>query len=170
MPSATATQSPAYTPTPMHPPSSQDVHNLHQATISFPPPSHSPLLMILWWNSIPQVDLTSLPPPLPRTPQLSSLLNFLLLHLHLINLKVLPPPHYPIMSDDIHGNTNRLRIWQQNLNTSLIAQLSLLNTPTIANWDILVIQESHINFLHNTSANHHWHVIYPSQHLMHPQQ
>jgi hypothetical protein len=74
------------------------------------------------------------------------------------------------MSDDAHVNTVRLRIWQQNLNTSLIAQLSLLNSHTIVDWDILVIQEPHINFLRNTSANHHWHVLYPSQHLTHPQQ
>jgi len=34
----------------------------------------------------------------------------------------------------------------------------------------MVIQEPHINFLHNTSANHHWHVLYPTQHYTHPQQ
>ncbi|KAG1785103.1 uncharacterized protein HD556DRAFT_1199776, partial [Suillus plorans] len=54
-----------------------------------------------------------------------------------------------------------LRIWQQNLNGSLIAQLSLLNNPAVADWDILLLQEPHINFLRNTSANHHWHVLYP---------
>ncbi|KAG1805823.1 uncharacterized protein BJ212DRAFT_1237263, partial [Suillus subaureus] len=36
-------------------------------------------------------------------------------------------------------------------------------------WDTMVIQEPHINFLHNTCANHHWHVLYPSWHYSHPQ-
>ncbi|KAJ8582675.1 hypothetical protein M405DRAFT_699450, partial [Rhizopogon salebrosus TDB-379] len=63
-----------------------------------------------------------------------------------------------------------LKIWQQNLNTSLTAQESLLNSPEISQWDILAIQEPHINFLRNTRANHHWHVLYPTHHLTHPQQ
>ncbi|KAG2050494.1 hypothetical protein BDR06DRAFT_891588, partial [Suillus hirtellus] len=34
----------------------------------------------------------------------------------------------------------------------------------------MVIQEPYINFLRNTSANHTWHVIYPTNHYSHPQQ
>jgi exonuclease III len=66
--------------------------------------------------------------------------------------------------------TVNLKIWQQNLNTSLTAQEALLNNPEIANWDILVLQEPHINFLRNTRANHKWHVLYPTQHYTHPLQ
>lgn len=71
-----------------------------------------------------------------------------------------------------HANTlnDRLRIWQQNLNTSLTAQASLLNNPATAkNWDILLIQEPYINFLRNMSASHRWHVLYPSNHFTNPQ-
>lgn len=74
------------------------------------------------------------------------------------------------MNNYTHPPSVRLRIWQQNLNTSLIAQSSLLNSPEAAKWDIITIQEPHINFLRNTTANHHWHVIYPTQHYTHPQQ
>ncbi|KAJ8593676.1 hypothetical protein M405DRAFT_731037, partial [Rhizopogon salebrosus TDB-379] len=65
------------------------------------------------------------------------------------------------MSEHPPNDIASLRIWQQNLNTSLTAQASLLNNPNAANWDLIVIQEPHINFLRNTSANHHWHVLYP---------
>ncbi|KAG1773718.1 hypothetical protein EV702DRAFT_925459, partial [Suillus placidus] len=63
-----------------------------------------------------------------------------------------------------------LKIWQQNINTSLIAQESLLNTSDVLDWDILILQEPHINFLCNTRANHWWHVLYPTNHFTNPQQ
>lgn len=66
-------------------------------------------------------------------------------------------------------NPARLCIWQQNLNVSLSAQGSLLNSPVANHWDIIVIQEPHINFLCNTRANHRWHVLYPTHHYTHPQ-
>ncbi|KIK41501.1 hypothetical protein CY34DRAFT_85311, partial [Suillus luteus UH-Slu-Lm8-n1] len=47
-------------------------------------------------------------------------------------------------------NSVQLCIWQQNLNTSLTAQASLLNNREIANWDLITLQEPHINFLRNT--------------------
>ena len=56
----------------------------------------------------------------------------------------------------------RLRIWQQNLNTSTIAQLTLLNSTPPADWDILALQEPAINKLGNTRANPHWRVVYPT--------
>ncbi|KAG1786572.1 uncharacterized protein HD556DRAFT_1248132, partial [Suillus plorans] len=74
------------------------------------------------------------------------------------------------MSNTQIDNTAELKIWQQNLNTSLVAQESLLNSPDILDWDILILQEPHINFLRNTRANHRWHVIYPTNHYTNPQQ
>ncbi|KIK40534.1 hypothetical protein CY34DRAFT_87167 [Suillus luteus UH-Slu-Lm8-n1] len=74
------------------------------------------------------------------------------------------------MSEQPDNTNTRFRIWQQNLNTSMVAQASLLNNTSLSDWDIIIIQEPHINFLHNTSANHQWHVLYPMQHYSHPQQ
>ncbi|KAG1785258.1 uncharacterized protein HD556DRAFT_1250143, partial [Suillus plorans] len=73
------------------------------------------------------------------------------------------------MSEHPNDTNVRLRIWQQNLNTSMTAQALLLNSSFATKWDIMVIQEPYINFLRNTCANHCWHVIYPSQHYTHPQ-
>ena len=53
---------------------------------------------------------------------------------------------------------DRLRIWQQNLNASSIAQLALINTTTPADWDVLALQEPALNQLGNTKANSHWRV------------
>ena len=53
-----------------------------------------------------------------------------------------------------------LRISQQNLNKSLIAQLHLLNTTKPTDWDILLIQEPWIAF-NETRATQHWRVLYP---------
>ena len=53
-----------------------------------------------------------------------------------------------------------LRISQQNLNKSLIAQLHLLNTAKPTEWDILLIQEPWIAF-NGTRATPHWRVLYP---------
>ncbi|KAJ8580392.1 hypothetical protein M405DRAFT_753314, partial [Rhizopogon salebrosus TDB-379] len=74
------------------------------------------------------------------------------------------------MSEHPNPDTVRLKIWQQNLNTSLTAQESLMNSPDVTKWDVLAIQEPHINFLRNTRANHRWHVLYPTQHYSHPPQ
>jgi exonuclease III len=74
------------------------------------------------------------------------------------------------MTDRSPPSTAKLRIWQQNLNSSMTAQSSLLNSTLVAHWDIVVIQEPYINFLRNTLASHRWHVLYPTQHYTHPQQ
>ncbi|KAG2071041.1 hypothetical protein BDR04DRAFT_1017112, partial [Suillus decipiens] len=58
-----------------------------------------------------------------------------------------------------------LKIWQQNLNASLVAQESLMNSPDVIQQDLLIIQEPHINFLHNTCASHHYHILYLTHHL-----
>ncbi|OJA13176.1 hypothetical protein AZE42_14083, partial [Rhizopogon vesiculosus] len=74
------------------------------------------------------------------------------------------------MSEHPLNNTASLRIWQQNLNTSHSAQASLLNNPNIADWDLITIQEPYLNSYRNTTANHHWSVYYPTQHLSHNHQ
>ena len=60
----------------------------------------------------------------------------------------------------------KLRIWQQNLNTSKISQLALMNSTSPSEWDILALQEPTINQLGNTTANPHWRVVYPTQKLI----
>ena len=60
----------------------------------------------------------------------------------------------------------KLRIWQQNLNTSKISQLALLNSSSPSNWDVFALQEPTINQLGNTTANPHWRVVYPTQKLI----
>ena len=55
---------------------------------------------------------------------------------------------------------NQLRIWQQNLNKSLTAQLHLLNTASPKDWDILLLQEPWFGNT-VTRATHSWRVLYP---------
>ena len=61
--------------------------------------------------------------------------------------------------------TQKLQIWQQNLNRSLEGQLDLLHSLKANEYDIVAIQEPHIDFLGHTRANLHWRVIYPNKHL-----
>ena len=64
-----------------------------------------------------------------------------------------------------HPNPTQLhniRIWQQNLNTSHIAQLTLTNTLLPSDWDLIALQEPAINKIGNTRANAHWRVVYPT--------
>ena len=65
-------------------------------------------------------------------------------------------------------DTQKLRIWQQNLNRSLEGQLDLLQSLGDNQYDIAALQEPHIDFLGRTRANAHWTVIYPKQHLAEP--
>ncbi|KIM55657.1 hypothetical protein SCLCIDRAFT_134320, partial [Scleroderma citrinum Foug A] len=62
---------------------------------------------------------------------------------------------------------SHLHIWQQNLNTSHIAQLTLLNSPISNNWGILAIQEPALNSVNNTRASTHWRVVYPTWKFTH---
>ena len=55
---------------------------------------------------------------------------------------------------------NHLRIWQQNLNKSLIAQQHLLNSTSPQDWDILLLQEPWFGNT-VTRATHSWRVLYP---------
>ena len=65
---------------------------------------------------------------------------------------------HPNLSPQLHN----IRIWQQNLNTSHIAQLTLTNTLCPSDWDVIALQEPAINKLGNTRANSHWRVVYPT--------
>lgn len=56
-----------------------------------------------------------------------------------------------------------LRIWQQNLNKSLIAQQHLLNSAQPNDWDILLLQEPWFGKT-VTRASHRWRVLYPDSH------
>ncbi|TFK17099.1 hypothetical protein FA15DRAFT_550429, partial [Coprinopsis marcescibilis] len=60
-----------------------------------------------------------------------------------------------------------LRIWQQNINKSLIGQTDLLVSMK-QKYDICAIQEPYIDFLGLTQANSNWTVIYPHNHLKNP--
>ena len=62
----------------------------------------------------------------------------------------------------------RLRIWQQNLNRSLKAHLDLLHSQPPLHYNIIAIQEPHIDFLGNSHANPYWYSIYPPKHLDNP--
>ena len=55
-----------------------------------------------------------------------------------------------------------VKIWQQNLGKSLIAQQEMLATAHPTDWDVLAIQEPYIDNLGNTRANPKWSVIYPT--------
>ena len=68
---------------------------------------------------------------------------------------------------DIH-KPQRLRIWQQNLNRSLEGQFDLLQSLKANDYDLVMLQEPHIDFLGWTRSNLHWMVIYPRQHLIKP--
>src|SRR3984957_16807901 len=73
------------------------------------------------------------------------------------------------MSDTTdHGETRRLKIWQQNLNRSLEGQVDLLQSLKDDKYNIVALQEPHIDFLGRTRANQHWTVVYPKRHLADP--
>ena len=58
----------------------------------------------------------------------------------------------------------QLRIWQQNLNKSLTAQLHLINTARPTDWDILILQEPWIGHT-GTRGSPLWRVLYPNTHF-----
>jgi hypothetical protein len=73
-------------------------------------------------------------------------------------------------TNDTHQRTDdsKLRIWQQNINRSLVAQHDLLNALGDNDYDICAIQEPYLDAMHKTRANSHWSVIYPSTHMIEP--
>ena len=74
------------------------------------------------------------------------------------------------MSDTpVNRDTRKLKIWQQNLNKSLEGQLDLLQSLKDNDYDIVALQEPHIDFLVRTRSNAYWRVVYPSKrHLANP--
>jgi hypothetical protein len=66
------------------------------------------------------------------------------------------------MNNTTELDSMTLKIWQQNLNMSHSAQLSLLNRHDCTSWDILTLREPYTNPLNNTTVNHHYHVVYPT--------
>jgi len=66
------------------------------------------------------------------------------------------------MSECQNETLTRLRVWQQNLNASLLAQHSLLNSPIAHDWDIVALQEPHINSMKNTISSLYFHAVYPT--------
>ncbi|KAF9233166.1 hypothetical protein BU15DRAFT_54274, partial [Melanogaster broomeanus] len=65
------------------------------------------------------------------------------------------------MNSTNQPQTTQLRIWQQNLNSSKTAQLSLLEGPKSTQWDILALQEPYIDPRKNTTSTRRFHVVYP---------
>ncbi|KAF8835617.1 DNase I-like protein, partial [Paxillus ammoniavirescens] len=61
-------------------------------------------------------------------------------------------------------------IWQQNLNTSRDAQTAFLNSLNPNDWDILVLQEPHINSVNNILSTWRYHAVYPTLRHLGPTQ
>ncbi|KAJ7157640.1 hypothetical protein C8R43DRAFT_883075, partial [Mycena crocata] len=59
----------------------------------------------------------------------------------------------------------RLRIWQQNLNKSLMSQLFLLDEMKPEIYDLGLIQEPHIDFRGVSRSNTRFATIYPARYL-----
>ena len=58
-----------------------------------------------------------------------------------------------------------LHIWQQNARKSQLTQHYILNTdPSL--YDLILIQEPQIDSFSNTRGNHHWCIVYPSNHYL----
>jgi hypothetical protein len=67
------------------------------------------------------------------------------------------------MMDETSPNINtRVKIWQQNLGKSNIAQQEMIAATAPNDWDILALQEPWIDHLGKTCTNTKWSVIYPS--------
>ena len=62
---------------------------------------------------------------------------------------------------------DRLRIWQQNLNKSRVAQEDLINSEVYKQFDVLILQEPFIDSYSNIWATRDWRVVYPSSFLSH---
>src|SRR5882724_9323639 len=69
----------------------------------------------------------------------------------------------------ISGNSTQLRIRQQNVNKSLVAQGDLLHRLDPKAFDIVAIQEPYLDRNHNTHANTHWYTLYPKEHYIEPE-
>lgn len=61
-------------------------------------------------------------------------------------------------------NSSRLRIWQQNVNRSLTAQLDLINNLYPDYFDIITLQEPYFDALCNSHGLQQWIAVYPPDH------
>jgi len=57
-----------------------------------------------------------------------------------------------------------LKIWQQNVNRSLIAQLDVLESANPKVYDLIFLQEPYMDHLGATRASTYWAMIYPPHH------
>ncbi|KAJ7198865.1 hypothetical protein GGX14DRAFT_352273, partial [Mycena pura] len=58
----------------------------------------------------------------------------------------------------------RLRVWQQNLNKSLQAQLDMLQSLKPHKYDLALIQEPYMDFRNKSRTNLRFTAVYPAQH------
>ena len=72
------------------------------------------------------------------------------------------------MSSTPQPALKRFNVWQQNLNKSWVAQEDLINSSIHKDYDILALQEPHIDAFGNTKATRNWRVLYPTSHLSDP--
>ena len=62
----------------------------------------------------------------------------------------------------------KLRVWQQNLNKSRVAQEDLINSDVHKNYDAMLLQEPFIDAFGNTKSTRNWRVVYPLSWLLDP--
>jgi len=67
-----------------------------------------------------------------------------------------------MMEDTVATTKARVKIWQQNLAKSNIAQQEMIAAAKPNEWDILALQEPWIDHLGKTRANSKWNVVYPT--------
>ena len=66
------------------------------------------------------------------------------------------------MTEDNTRAAAKLRIWQQNINKSLLAQQDLINNIRPDDYELILIQEPYMDHNQKTRASSHWRVVYPS--------
>ena len=60
----------------------------------------------------------------------------------------------------------QLQICQQDVNKSLVAQIDVLHRLNPNTYDIVALQELHLDHNHNMHAGPHWYTIYPKEHYI----
>src|SRR5258705_5823102 len=60
---------------------------------------------------------------------------------------------------------SQLRIWQQNVDCSMVSTQHLINSDLHLRYDIIALQEPYLDTYGNTRASRYWRVVYPSSHL-----
>jgi hypothetical protein len=66
-------------------------------------------------------------------------------------MNIVQPPALP----------QKLRIWQQNIHKSKVAQAYVLNAANPNDWDIFALQKPWFDILGNSRGTQYWHVVYP---------